>query len=389
MDASEALRSAAQQGNPRQIEVLLRQQPPPDVNAPDPLGKTALHCAALMGNTDAISVLLGQPTINANARDANGCTPLYLACLFNHALAACTLIACTAKVDASIPNFNGVPPWDAEEGHWSINQPTQVTVMDALRRHQPQVLHSAVALAHEDREAAQAQARVAEAQRKRAETLRRLQAEEAGVGNSSAVVDITQQLFEAVRFGSVEGFEDWLRRHPAADLNLKTTSGRTAFMEACSLGHTALANRMLQEPQVWPNARDNSNRTGFYLACANRRYETVGMLLKWQDRLDPQIAGPKVNGVAQLPELAGDQAIRRLVVEGIRNKRGLIYARQLMESVPAQPAVAASSSAVSMDHQARVAAYANVRHDTSETLPPYPGLEGDELPAYSLEDRDI
>lgn len=177
MDPSAQLYDAAAIGDAPLVRRLLAQQPQLNPNWRTPSGQTALHIAAAKGNTDAVIELLGCDVVDCNLRDANGCTPLYLACLLGFAGTAVALISRPDRVDATIPDAFGTPVWESKQGIWVINMPTKATVLDAVKKYQPHALESAAAKTAEERAAYETRMRIEAAQRKREETLARLAAE--------------------------------------------------------------------------------------------------------------------------------------------------------------------------------------------------------------------
>jgi hypothetical protein len=76
LERAQRFRHAAEVGDLAQLEILLPGQP--DINARDPLGRTALMIAVLRGQTAAVSALLAYGA-DPNAVDLSGRTPLQVA----------------------------------------------------------------------------------------------------------------------------------------------------------------------------------------------------------------------------------------------------------------------------------------------------------------------
>eukprot|EP01104_Vermistella_antarctica_P001745 TRINITY_DN1186_c0_g2_i1.p1 TRINITY_DN1186_c0_g2~~TRINITY_DN1186_c0_g2_i1.p1 ORF type:complete len:157 (-),score=41.73 TRINITY_DN1186_c0_g2_i1:107-577(-) len=76
--AIDALMSAAKGGRADDLEEILN-FPTIDVNAADPLGNTPLHYASGSNKEAAVKVILGVKGVNVNAVNAHGDTPLHKA----------------------------------------------------------------------------------------------------------------------------------------------------------------------------------------------------------------------------------------------------------------------------------------------------------------------
>lgn len=77
-----SLQLASSKGWKEIVEILVGKGA--DVNVKDKRGATALHRAASLGRSAIVSALLSCPGIDVSAADADGNTPLHLACEENH-----------------------------------------------------------------------------------------------------------------------------------------------------------------------------------------------------------------------------------------------------------------------------------------------------------------
>lgn len=73
-----------------------------DVNAPDALGRTPLHFAAVNGHLEVVKALIShsRQAVSLNSRDANGNTPLHLAVTSNHVPVVLILLEAGCDADA-------------------------------------------------------------------------------------------------------------------------------------------------------------------------------------------------------------------------------------------------------------------------------------------------
>jgi ankyrin repeat protein len=103
--------------NRRDVLALL-QTPDIDVNAPNQLGSTSLHVAALNGRTEIVNALLGAPGIDVNAPNDGGLTPLHFAAQYGRTETVNALLGAPG-IDVNAPNDRGLTPLHvaAQYGH--------------------------------------------------------------------------------------------------------------------------------------------------------------------------------------------------------------------------------------------------------------------------------
>jgi ankyrin repeat protein len=105
--ASEDIFAAAIVGQTDKVAAFLKQDPKL-INARDSGGKTALHWAALYGQTKVMELLLAQKA-DVNSLDEDGFTPLHWAATFNQSDAVKLLLANKADMNIKVAKFGWTP----------------------------------------------------------------------------------------------------------------------------------------------------------------------------------------------------------------------------------------------------------------------------------------
>jgi ankyrin repeat protein len=105
--APEDIFAAAIVGHTDQVAALLKQDPKL-INARDGDGKTALHWAALYGQTKMMELLLAEKA-DVNSLDKDGFTPLHWAATFNQSDAVKVLLANKADTTIKVQKYGWTP----------------------------------------------------------------------------------------------------------------------------------------------------------------------------------------------------------------------------------------------------------------------------------------
>jgi ankyrin repeat protein len=101
--ATEDIFAAAIVGHTDKVAAFLKQDPKL-INARDSGGKTALHWAALYGQTKVMELLLAEKA-DVNSLDEDGFTPLHWAATFNQSEAVKLLLANKANMNLKVPKY--------------------------------------------------------------------------------------------------------------------------------------------------------------------------------------------------------------------------------------------------------------------------------------------
>ena len=83
-EEGENLLSWCKAGRAGIVEILVKHGKASDLNKTDDEGLTGLHWACKEGRVETVKMLVTQPTINVNVKDANGVTPIYTAYVCDH-----------------------------------------------------------------------------------------------------------------------------------------------------------------------------------------------------------------------------------------------------------------------------------------------------------------
>ncbi|MFZ0915507.1 MAG: ankyrin repeat domain-containing protein [Candidatus Udaeobacter sp.] len=105
--ATEDIFAAAIVGHTDKVAALLKQDPKL-INARDGDGKTALHWAALYGQTKVMELLLANKA-DVNSLDEDGFTPLHWAATFNQSDAVKLLLANKANMNLKVQKYGWTP----------------------------------------------------------------------------------------------------------------------------------------------------------------------------------------------------------------------------------------------------------------------------------------
>ena len=105
--ATEDIFAAAIVGHTDKVAALLKQDPKL-INARDSGGKTALHWAALYGQTKVMELLLANKA-DVNSLDEDGFTPLHWAATFNQSDAVKLLLANKANMNIKVAKYGWTP----------------------------------------------------------------------------------------------------------------------------------------------------------------------------------------------------------------------------------------------------------------------------------------
>ena len=105
--ATEDIFAAAIVGHTDKVAALLKQDPKL-INARDSDGKTALHWAALYGQTKVMELLLANKA-DVNSLDEDGFTPLHWAATFNQSDAVKLLLANKANMNLKVQKYGWTP----------------------------------------------------------------------------------------------------------------------------------------------------------------------------------------------------------------------------------------------------------------------------------------
>ena len=122
--ATEDIFAAAIVGHTDKVAAFLKQDPKL-INARDSDGKTALHWAALYGQTKVMELLLANKA-DVNSLDEDGFTPLHWAATFNQSDAVKLLLANKAEHESQGPEVwvdaaaAGGDPWPYGDGRSSV-----------------------------------------------------------------------------------------------------------------------------------------------------------------------------------------------------------------------------------------------------------------------------
>lgn len=357
-DESSMLRDAAERGDVNGVRHFLS-RPTIDLASRGPFGRTALHCAAHAGHAVVVSILLADPRCDANLRDDDGRTPLWLACLMNHYDAVSAFIARSDKVDLSLGDSRGISPWDAAAGVFRINEPTRNLLLNALRNQELEMSVSGGGAMSSSRSSSLV----------RTPTLTLTTPSGPVPRSSSSLADPKESFrraqqedsfIKACHSGDMPAVETYLTSFPDADINGRGTQLITGFMAACEAGQSAIALRLLKDPRLLPNEVDAVGRSAFYMACERNHWSLVQALLPYQDKINVMLGvgkhGGAVSGASlastasgsknsllriigagggpavKLPQDAGDQTIKKMVKEGIKRKTELVQARLAEEA---------------------------------------------------------
>jgi hypothetical protein len=102
---------AASEGNAKQLNDMLRSGKAAGFNITNTLGQTPLHVAVIAGQVECVSVLLADPSLDVNRRDADlGWTPLHYAIFKKFPRIAVMLAARGAEID--VLDHEGFSPVD-------------------------------------------------------------------------------------------------------------------------------------------------------------------------------------------------------------------------------------------------------------------------------------
>ena len=119
----EIMLAAVQNGDAEKLAELMKQNPDFKVNMDrDGDGWTLLHYACYVDSRSAvIPLLLAHPDIDVNAKNMNGSTPFYGACIYGSTSCVCDLLK-DSRVKLNEPNNNGYTPlWAAANwGHLDV-----------------------------------------------------------------------------------------------------------------------------------------------------------------------------------------------------------------------------------------------------------------------------
>eukprot|EP00656_Telonema_subtile_P039380 TRINITY_DN44499_c0_g1_i1.p1 TRINITY_DN44499_c0_g1~~TRINITY_DN44499_c0_g1_i1.p1 ORF type:complete len:150 (+),score=10.30 TRINITY_DN44499_c0_g1_i1:229-678(+) len=96
------------------VQILLKAGAKPDVEGPDK--QTALHCAAAIGNTACVKLLVRE-RVRVNAISTGRRTPLFLAAMNNHAEASEVLLEARADTSATTSGDWTALDFALQQGH--------------------------------------------------------------------------------------------------------------------------------------------------------------------------------------------------------------------------------------------------------------------------------
>lgn len=228
-----ALGLAASQEHTDILNILLA-QPGIDINGRDAVGYTALILAANHGHIDAVTALLAQPNIDVNARSvqANGTTALLVAAQNGHTQTVNALLA-HPHIDETLTSNSGINAlmFAARGGHRAI-----VTAL--LARPLVQI----------------------------------------NTRNNEGFT----ALIAAAQQGHLSVVSELLAR-PNIEVNARTNNGQTALLAAARYGHTNTVASLLAHHDIDVNARNNNGQTALIVAAQNGRAGTIEALLTRHD----------------------------------------------------------------------------------------------------------
>eukprot|EP01052_Picozoa_sp_SAG31_P044781 SAG31_NODE_7932_length_1561_cov_1.765390_2_plen_162_part_01 len=90
-------------------------------------GYNLLHCTSALGVSNATWALIREAGLDVDVEDANGNTPLHLACAHGHQMVVEVLLAAGS---AQRPNHDGLMPLDIALQHSSRDETALVLVLD-------------------------------------------------------------------------------------------------------------------------------------------------------------------------------------------------------------------------------------------------------------------
>jgi len=202
-----------------------------DINWGDPeQGRTSLFRACgYAGDPDMVKMLLAHPSIDPNKPQAQGGTPLFIACQAGHVQVVEVLLE-DPRIEADRPRDDGITPFfmACQEGHAGVVR---------------QLLNSPIV-----------------------------------DPNRCPSENGVSPLFVVCQEGGKEIVE-LLIRCDRVDPTLSRENGASPFMIACEKGRDEIVQLLLRDPRIDPNRRKNTNATPLWFAAQNGHLGVAERLL--------------------------------------------------------------------------------------------------------------
>jgi ankyrin repeat protein len=301
------------------------------VNQTDGRGQTPLIWAAKNGHWPIVKLLLQEPNILADCRDASGETPLYLAAKAGHYTIAAVLLQ-RPDVIADSKNESGSTPLmiAALGGHEALVRllmAREDVDINSRDNQGSSPLYRACWLGHEsvvrlllersdikpNLEEIRSQSPLHLAAREGHGAVVRLLLERTDVAPDSQNQSKDTPLHYAVEQGHEQVVRLLLGR-PDVDVNKTTNLGSTPLNLAAQKGHGAIVRILLDRTDIEPDIADSNNRTPLSFAAQEGHTDIVALLL---NRREVDINSKDFRGETPLHHAArlGHEGVVRLLLQ--------------------------------------------------------------------------
>ena len=299
VDGGLAIKDSAAMGQLEVVDLLLTRVPDADVNKADAEGHTPLYMACQNGHEKVVDRLLKEKNIDINrATETHGATPLYIACQKGYTKVVARLLEETETIDVNFPmRESGMTPLFAA----CYDEEERTVIVDLLLKH-PNIDVNQCATISQTTPINMA------CQYGHKEIVTRLLQQpfidlnKVDIDGDSPLVNATKkfhftirdklklraewsskfqvQFEDAITSDDPEKLENVLSSLKDVDVNSTLSTGTTALHTVCEKRSNKMFDKLMALEHINVNSQDQEGKTPLFIACEKGNVRMVGCLLR-------------------------------------------------------------------------------------------------------------